>query len=174
MYLSRQGQSQIILPKCILAKWFLGPSCSGSPLLKATGSISFWFLEYLVSWDLCKQNLWFYISSLASKRSFFLLFPDTPQKIGGPGSLPFDLHFSLKFGFSGKFHCNLLWMDECRLVNYIESTEINFYNPNRVSSWVPVRVRWLWTQSSGYRGPSGRLTDSDQSSLMSHFLCTGE
>ena len=32
-------------------------------------------------------------------------------------------------------------MDGCRLFNYIEFTEINFYNPNRVSSLVPVVVR---------------------------------
>lgn len=168
--------------RCILAKMMPIPFGFQAHLAQGfhySEPISFWTLEHLVSWVPC--------TSRVCGCTFFFFFQHL-KKISSLISWdPTENWWSWLSAFSPPLLSQvsiLVWLqwkiplrpsvDECSLFNYIEFTEINFYNPNRVSPWVPVLVRWSWTHSWGPRGPSGGLIDSGRSSVMSHFCHAGK
>ena len=115
-----------------------------SIVFRAPEPISLWILEH---WSQvpCSHNLLLHFSSLASERDFFSYFLRPRRKLvvlapclWPPLLSPVSILVWLQWKIP-------LWpsTDECRLSNYIEPTEINFYDPNRVSPWLPVIVRYL-------------------------------
>lgn len=152
MYLSKAGQSQSI--QHILPKVYLGknecqfPLVLGPIFLRESIAQSSWarfFLEHLASWVPCSQSCCFTfplqqlkkISSFISwgpKRKWWAWLPAFWPPLLCQVSVLVWLQWKIPLQPS---------TDECRLFNCIESTEINFYKPNRVSSWVPVIVSYL-------------------------------
>lgn len=103
--------------------------------------------EFQNIWSLfpCSHNLLLHFPSLASEKDFFSYFlrPKRKLVVLAPCLWPPLLSpVSMLVWLQRKIP---LWpsTDGCRLSNYIEPTEINFYDPNGVSPWVPVIVRYL-------------------------------
>lgn len=103
--------------------------------------------EFRDIWSLvpCSQDLLLHVSSLASKKDFFssVLRPKRKLVVLAPhlwppllSQVPLCIWFEWKIPLRPS-------TDECSLSNHIESTEINFYNPNWVSAGVPVIIRYL-------------------------------